>query len=80
MFRGPEGAGHIRCRGHRRSIKKLLQDAGLPPWKRLTYPLLEDADGVAAVPGIAERDPDPDPDPPSGGTRWVARWTAHSIR
>jgi tRNA(Ile)-lysidine synthase len=78
VFRGHEGAGHIRCRGHRRSIKKLLQDAGHPPWERLTYPLIEDASGVAAVPGIAERDPDPDR--PCGGRRWVARWTAHSIR
>ncbi len=85
-FLGTGAAGHIRCRGHRRSIKKLLQEAGQPPWLRATYPLVEDAQGVAAVPGIAERDPpdsdlgsDPDSEPSLGGQRWVARWTVHSI-
>jgi tRNA(Ile)-lysidine synthase len=82
VFRGTAGAGHIRCRGHRRSIKKLLQDAGHPPWVRSTYPLLQDSEGVAAVPGIAQRDPGPDLDqaPSSSDRRWVARWTVHSIR
>ena len=83
-FRGPAGAGYIRSHGHRRSIKKLLQEAGHPPWERATYPLLEDAEGVVAVPGIAERDLVPEPaavpDSSSKTRRWMARWTACSIR
>lgn len=86
IFRGSGGAAYIRSRGHRRSIKKLLQEAGYPPWERSTYPLLEDAQGIVAVPGIAERDPVParEPEPewalPSSTRRWVARWTARTIR
>lgn len=76
VFRGAGGAGQIRTRGCRRSIKKLFQDAGCRPWERPAYPILVDAEGVACIPGIADRDPDPS----SSDRRWNARWTVRSIR
>ncbi len=36
----------------RRALKKLLQDAGLPPWERNALPLLWYGDSLVAVPGI----------------------------
>jgi tRNA(Ile)-lysidine synthase len=36
-------------RGHRHKLKKLLQDAGIPPWERARLPLLYAGDALAAV-------------------------------
>ena len=52
---GVPGAS-IVLRGHRHRVRELLHRAAVPPWCRDTYPLLVDAEGVAAVPGIACRD------------------------
>ncbi len=41
----------IRGQGHRRALKKLLQDAGVPPWQRWRIPLLFIDDQLAAVIG-----------------------------
>ncbi len=41
----PEGRGE-------RSVKKLLQEAGIPPWLRDSWPILRRADVVAAIPGV----------------------------
>ncbi|MDN3518398.1 tRNA lysidine(34) synthetase TilS [Aquisalimonas lutea] len=44
-----------RCRPlgrPRRSLKKLFQEAGVPPWQRDHWPLLCRGDDVVAVPGI----------------------------
>lgn len=49
----------LRLRGHRRDLKKLLQDAGVAPWERDCYPLLADSAGIVAIPGIAYRDAEP---------------------
>lgn len=39
-------------RGGHCSLKKLLQEAGIPPWQRSHWPLLICADEVVAVPGV----------------------------
>lgn len=62
------GGECIRSGGHLRSVKQLLQEHGVPPWERSAYPLLYDDDGLAAVPGLAERDPAAD------GPRYRALW------
>jgi tRNA(Ile)-lysidine synthase len=36
-----------------RSVKRLLQEARVPPWQRIAYPLVFVADQLAVVPGIA---------------------------
>lgn len=36
----------------RRAVKKLLQDAGLPPWQRQALPLVWCGDRLVAVPGV----------------------------
>jgi len=51
-----QGGEQLRSGGHRRSLKTLLQEGGVPPWLRPHWPLIEDADGLAVVPGIAVRD------------------------
>ncbi|MDI3322950.1 tRNA lysidine(34) synthetase TilS [Pontibacterium granulatum] len=48
--------GGERCRPVGRSgsctVKKLLQEAGIPPWLKAHWPLLKSDDEVVAVPGI----------------------------
>jgi tRNA(Ile)-lysidine synthase len=43
--------GGERCvlRGHHRKLKKLLQEAGIPPWERTRIPLIYVGDDLAAV-------------------------------
>ena len=36
-----------------RSVKRLLQEAHVPPWRRAAYPLIYVGDRLAAVPGVA---------------------------
>ncbi len=48
-------SGGERCRPAgrpRRPVKKLFQEAGVPPWQRGQWPLLMAGDEIAAVPGI----------------------------
>ncbi len=40
------------CRRPTRTLKHLLQEAGIPPWRRLRLPLLFCGDDLAFVPGI----------------------------
>ena len=51
-------AGGERCRPRgravSRSLKKLLQEAGVPPWRRRQLPLLFDGTALAAVAGVCE--------------------------
>ncbi len=35
-----------------RQVKKLLQEAGIPPWQREHWPLLRDGNDIVAIPGI----------------------------
>jgi len=48
----PAGRG-----GHRRELKKLLQEWGVPPWRRQCVPLLFVGDEIAAVLGYTLCDP-----------------------
>jgi tRNA(Ile)-lysidine synthase len=64
----------LLLRGHRRDLKKLLQQADVPPWERSCYPLLEDAGGIVAVPGVGYRDCAP---PEDGGRLWQVAWFPH---
>lgn len=50
------GGERLRCRGRTRTVKKLLQEAGLPPWEKAGYPLLFIAGEPVAVPGVAVAD------------------------
>ncbi len=43
-------------KGHRRTIRTLMREAGVPPWLRDGLPLICDADGIALIPGVAGRD------------------------
>ncbi len=53
-----KGGERIRPLGarHRREVKKLLQEAGVPPWERARLPLLFVDDALAAVPNVALAD------------------------
>lgn len=64
-----QGGESLQSRGRRRSVKQILQEAAVPPWLRPVYPLLFDADGLAAVPGLAQRDA-----AGSGAERLRAEW------
>ena len=39
-------------RGVTKTLKALFQEAGVPPWRRSTWPLLFEGDALVAVPGI----------------------------
>jgi len=60
----------LLLRGHRHVLKKLLQEADVPPWDRGCYPLLVDAAGIVAVPGVGCRDTDPT----IQSELWQANW------
>ncbi len=51
------GGERLRLHGHCRSLKKCLQQAGIPPWQRPHLPLIYHGDELAAVPGVAIADP-----------------------
>jgi len=42
-----------RAGGPSRSVKRLLSEASIPPWRRRDYPLLYQGETLAALPGIA---------------------------
>lgn len=43
------GGERLRVRGHSHKLKKLLQEAGIPPWERAHLPLIYVGDALAAV-------------------------------
>ena len=45
LVRPRRGGESLRLGGHHRAVKKLLQDAGLPPWQRDALPMVFDAQG-----------------------------------
>lgn len=49
------GGERLRSGNHHVSVKGLLQRAGMPPWQRHSHPLVFDARGLLAVPGVAVR-------------------------
>lgn len=44
-----QGGERCRLRGHTRKVKKLLQEAGIPPWERARLPLLYIGSDIVAV-------------------------------
>lgn len=46
-----QGGETIKLNGHTRSLKKLMQDWGIPPWQRQQIPLLYNHDQLIAVYG-----------------------------
>ena len=50
------GGEQILVRGTHRSVKKILQNEGVPPWLRGRYPLLLDDEGLLAVGNLVYRD------------------------
>jgi tRNA(Ile)-lysidine synthase len=69
------GLAGQRCRpsgaAHRRSLKKLFQEAGVPPWLRPYVPLVFAGEGLVAVAGVC-----PCTAAPGSGTEWI-RWSGH---
>jgi len=61
------GGERLRAGGVAKPLKQWFQEAGVLPWARAAYPLLYDARGLLAIPGIAWRDPGPAG--PDGGAR-----------
>jgi tRNA(Ile)-lysidine synthase len=55
----------------RRSLRKLLQEAGLPPWLRERWPLLHVGERLVAVPGIGV---DADFRAAAGRAGWMPEW------
>lgn len=49
-----QGGEYLRPagRGGRCALKKLLQEAGIPPWQRENWPLLVSGEEIVAVPGV----------------------------
>jgi len=74
LVRFRQGGERLRSGGRQRTVKQLLQAYGVPPWLRSSYPLVFDAAGLAAVPGIAVRDPEP----ATGQRRWEVHWVPHA--
>lgn len=51
LVRTRAGGETLALRGRHRSVKKLLQEAGLPPWERACLPLLFDESGALCAIG-----------------------------
>jgi tRNA(Ile)-lysidine synthase len=71
VVRFRRGGERLRSGGRQRTLKQLLQAHGVPPWLRGCYPLVFDAAGLAAVPGIAVRDADPGVSAERCAVRWL---------
>ncbi|RMD68787.1 MAG: tRNA(Ile)-lysidine synthetase, partial [Gammaproteobacteria bacterium] len=66
-----EGGERLRLGGKTRSLKKLLQEKGLPPWERERLPLLYVKGELAAVADLWVADPFA---PGQGEAGWLIRW------
>lgn len=55
-IRPRQGGERLPLHGQRRSVKKLLQEAGVPPWEKAVYPILWSREQIVALPGIAVAD------------------------
>lgn len=63
--------------GHRRSVRTLMREAGVPPWLRGSLPLVCDQLGIACICGVAGRDPLPESEGVGAESRlFSVRWTA----
>jgi tRNA(Ile)-lysidine synthase len=81
--RGGDGAPRLRVRfgipgqrcrtrpqGHRRALKKLFQEAAIPPWLRPYVPLVFAGDRLVAVAGVCACAGEPNADHQGCGVRW----------
>ena len=57
--------------GPRRTVRNLLQEAGVPPWRRERLPMLYLDQMLAAVPGVGV---DERLRPPAGAAGWRPLW------
>jgi tRNA(Ile)-lysidine synthase len=57
-------------RGHRRPLKKIFQDAGVPPWLRPYVPLVFKGEQLLAVAGLCACPDDPSPAMDPARLRW----------
>ena len=62
------GGERLRCGGRTRSVKNLLRERGIPPWRRRTWPLIYGENTLLAVPDVASADS------PAGDPRWRVSW------
>jgi tRNA(Ile)-lysidine synthase len=63
--------------GHRRPLKKLFQEAGIPAWLRPYVPLVYDGDRLVAVAGVCARAGQPESDSRAQKIRWCGHpWEA----
>ncbi|MBM3373707.1 MAG: tRNA lysidine(34) synthetase TilS, partial [Betaproteobacteria bacterium] len=67
---GGEGL-RLGAGARRRSLRNLLQEAGLPPWLRDRWPLLHVGERLVAVPAIGV---DADFQAAAGRAGWVPCW------
>jgi tRNA(Ile)-lysidine synthase len=58
--------------GPRRTVRNLLQEAGLPPWQRERLPMLYLGDRLVAVPGLGV---DEQFQPAARNRGWQPVWT-----
>ena len=62
------GGERLRRGGETRSVRKLLHGAGIPAWRRYSWPLVYSGSELLAIPGVANAD-SPDREP-----RWRVFW------
>ncbi|MFM7121314.1 MAG: tRNA lysidine(34) synthetase TilS [Gammaproteobacteria bacterium] len=67
------GGERLRARGRTRALKHELQARAIAPWLRDRWPLVHDAHGLCAVPGVLVRDALPQ----GAGVRYRLRWRPH---
>jgi tRNA(Ile)-lysidine synthase len=60
-----------RTQGHHRPLKKLFQEAAIPPWLRPYVPLVFAGDRLVAVAGVCGCVGEPDADHQGCGVRWT---------
>lgn len=70
--RGGGEALRLVCEGPRRTVRNLLQEAGVPPWKRERLPMIYIEDLLVAVPGLGV---DERYRPSPRGRGWLPVWT-----
>ena len=75
QIRFRQGGETIVINGHRRKLKKLLQQWGVPPAEREVLPLLSTGGEIVAIPGYAVADSVRASDDQPG---WQLRWLADS--
>lgn len=71
------GGERLQVGARHRSLKALFQEAGVPPWRRGSHPLVFDQAGLLAVPNVARRHEGGGGGAGPGG--WRAEWRPHPV-